>query len=313
MPTVMDYDATRLSGQVWLEKFSSHNPEFQKQALSNAEEFTRRNIREEGILRKMMPFQPITNDDLDRTLRPTELVKYVDLEPDSPAATQLPFAAQPEILYMRLKRYPAHFNRIGTRKFTVDVDEFRTNYIDARTVISDNSIKDMLAEEDAGYVRGMNAAMVAPDIVAPASGTVQWRRVHGNLNRDTLIEGFKIVPSSSGNLDTAMILMNNLTCADLGKMSFNEFGGPGSADLLLRGWTSDEIRGKKLHVTIKKALVPTNSIFYVADQKFVGKCFMLEDVTLSIKAEDFMIYFFAYELVSSVIGNTAGVGRMDLI
>lgn len=313
MSVGLDYDQTRAQNRVWLEKFESTNPAFQKQAIDNVNDITRTKVREEGILRRNQPWIPITNDDLDRTLTPGELVKYVDLEPDQPGASIIPFATQPEMLYMRTRRYPVPLARYTTRRFTTDVDELRTNYIDARTVFSDNSIKDLLAEEDANYFRAANAAMIGRDVVAPATGVAQWRGVSGNLTRDTIIEGFKIIPSSSGNLDTKSMILNVLTAADFGKLTFNEYGGPGSQDLLLNGWTSDTLRDRRVLITIKKNLVPTNTIYYFADEKFLGKNFMLEDITLSVKREDWMVYFFAYALAGGAIGNTAGVGRMDLL
>jgi len=308
-----DYDQTRLQSQTWLDKFQSTNGALQKQALDNVNDITRIQVREEGILRRIQPWIPITNDDLDRSLIPNQLIKIVDLEPRQPGASVIPLATQPDMLYMKTRRYAVQFARYVTRRFTVDVDELRTNYVDARTIFSDNSIKDLMAEEDVNYIRAANTAMVGADVVCPASGVVQWRRVHGNLTRDTIVEGFKIIPSTSGNLDTQSILMNVLTAADLGKMTHNEFGGPGAEQLLLQGWTSDEIRKRKMYVTIKKNIVPTNSIFYFADAKFIGKNYMLEDITLSVERKDWMIYFFAYALAGGAIGNTAGVGRMDLV
>jgi len=313
MSVGLDYDQTRAQSRVWLEKFESENTAMYKQAVDNVNEITRTKVREEGILRRNQPWINITNDDLDRTLTPGEMVKYVDLEPDQPGASVIPLASQPPTLYMRTERYAVQFARYTTRRFVTDVDALRTNYIDARTVFSDNSIKDLLAEEDANYLLAANTAMVGRDVVTPAAGVAQWRSVHGNLTRDTIIEGFKIIPASSGNLDTKSMLLNVLTAADFGKMTFNEYGGPGSQDLLLNGWTSDTLRDRRVLITIKKNLVPTNTIFYFADEKFLGKNYMLEDNTLSVKREDWMVYFFAYALAGGAIGNSAGVGRMDLV
>jgi hypothetical protein len=313
MSAVLDYDRTRVESQVWAEKFNSNDSALVKQAIDNVNDITRVQVREEGILRRNMPWIPITNDDLDRSLNPTDLIKIVDLEPRQPGASMLPLATQPDMLYMQTRRYAIKFARYATRRFTVDVDELRTNYVDSRTIFSDNSIKDMMALEDTNYFRAANTAMVGPDVVCPASGTVQWRRVHGNLTRDTIIEGFKIIPSTSGNLDTKSMVLNVLTAADLGKMTFNEYGGPGAEKLLLNGWTSDELRDRRMLVTIKKNLVPTNSIYYFADEKFIGKNFMLEDITMSVERKDFMIYFFSYALAGGGFGNTAGIGRMDLV
>ena len=41
--------------------------------------------------------------------------------------------------------------------------------------------------------------------------------------------------------------------------------------------------GVKWIITIKKDLVPTNTMYHFADPKFIGKSYILEDTTMYIK------------------------------
>ena len=64
-------------------------------------------------------------------------------------------------------------------------------------------------------------------------------------------------------------------------------------------------------ITIKRDLVPDNTQFQFADPKFIGKQFMLEDATMHLKREYWMLSFFLFEEVGASIGHTGGLVRVD--
>jgi hypothetical protein len=88
-------------------------------------------------------------------------------------------------------------------------------------------------------------------------------------------------------------------------------GGDLSADIMRNGWTLQEFMGKQWIITIKKGLIPTNTLYYFADPKFIGKSYILEDTTMYIRREAYMLEFFAYETLGGSIGHTSGLGRAD--
>ncbi len=132
-------------------------PGMEKQAIDAVNDFTRTKMREDGFYRRIMPPLKIANDELDRQVDTDKPVKVVDKEPDSPAAISIPFGTLPTNVYIRGPRYRVMFDRIVTPRFVKDVDELRTWVMDIRQVFSDNSIKDMLAEEDSKFISAVNA------------------------------------------------------------------------------------------------------------------------------------------------------------
>ena len=144
-----------------------------------------------------MPQVPISNDELDRQISTDKPVKIVDKEPDSPAAISIPFATLPMNLYIRGPRYPVMMDRIVTPRFTKDVDELRTWIMDIRQVLSDNSIKDMLAEEDGKFIAAVNSAMVGAGLTVATSGIVQHTQFGGGITRDGLWDMMKTMPSDT--------------------------------------------------------------------------------------------------------------------
>lgn len=309
MPAAADAEI-KLANETFLNYVST--PGMEKRALDSVNDFTRYRMREEGFWRRVQPAVPIGNEDLDRQQDTDKPVKIVDREPDSPAAISIPFATLPMNLYIRGQRYRVTFDRIVTPRFTKDVDELRTYYIDIRQVLSDNSIKDMLAEEDRKFIDAVDQALGgAPDTVVETSGLVQWETIYGGITRDTLQDAFKILPRTISRLETATCLINNLTIREILKMGREEVGGDFSQDMFKNGWSESNFMKARWVITIKQDLVATDSMYMFADPKFLGKAYILEDTTMYIERKAFMLEFFAYETLGGSIGNTNAVARAD--
>ena len=303
----------KLLNESWMEKISSGDPGLIKQAVDAVQDFTRTKMREDGFWRRIMPMLPVSNDQLTRTVDDENPVVIVDREPDSPAAITVPFGTLPETLYIRGERYKVQFARILTPRFTKDVDQLRTWVMDIRQVISDNAIKDALAEEDGKFLQSVNTVMIGPGFTVPTSGVVQWQQISGGITRDSLEDSMKIMPNTPSNLEVHTVLVNNITIKDVQKFGRDEMGGDLSQDIMKNGWTLSDFMGKTWVITIKKNLVPTSSMYQFADPKFIGKSYELEGMSLYIRREAFLLEFFAWETIGGSIGWTSGLARADFV
>jgi len=287
-------------------------PGMEKNALDAVNEFTRVRVREDGFYRKIIPPVQVSNDDLDRQVDTDKPVIVVDKEPGSPAAISIPFATLPINVYIRGPRYRVQFDRIVTPRFVKDIDELRTWQMDIRQVLSDNAIKDMLAEEDSKFLTAVNTALGgAANAIVPTSGVAQWETVWGGISRDTVQEALKIMPKTPSHLEVNTVLINNVTIREILKWGYDEAGGSLSGDMLKSGWSEIDLMGCKWIITIKRDLVPDDSMYFFGDPRFIGKSYLLEDTTMHIKREAFMIEFFAYETLGGSIGHTGGLARAD--
>ena len=116
-------------------------------------------LREEGFLRKILPAQTITGDDLTKQVSTDKPSKVVELEPDSPGAMSIPFGEFPTGTYIYGKRWLVTFSRIATPMFNKDVAELHDYDLDIRQVISDNALKDLQAEEDGKFIQTINSLL----------------------------------------------------------------------------------------------------------------------------------------------------------
>jgi hypothetical protein len=299
---------TQLLNETLFEQLSSG---MEKQAIDAVNDFTRIKMREDGFYRRIMPPLPLTNDELDRRVDTDKPVKIVEKEVDNPPAQSIPFATLPSNQYIRGSRYQVSFDRIVTPRFTKDVDELRTYVMDIRQVLSDNAIKDMLAEEDGKFITAVNTALVGADTTVPASGVAQWQTVSGGITRDTLQDAFKIMPKTPWHLEVHTVLINNVTIREIFKWGRDEMGGDFAQDIVRNGWSEQEFMNARWIITIKRDLVPDDTIFMFSDPKFIGKSYTLEDTTMYIKREAYLLEFFAYQTAGGTIGHTGGLARAD--
>lgn len=302
---------TKEINQALFDRLLSDEQGLQKEGQDAVNDFIRMKMREDGFWRRIIPPVQITNDELDRQVDTDMPVKVVDKEPNSPAAITIPFATLPQGKYIRGPRFRVMFSRIVTSKFIKDIDELRTWDMDIRQVLSDNAIKDMLAEEDGTALTTVNSLLVGADLVVPETGVAQYQTIAGGITRDTFNDALKIMPSTPNRLETATVLLNMVTAKELQKWTRDEVGGDLSEEITRNGFAERQWFGVRILITIKRDLVADNTFYMFAEPKFLGKFFILEDTTMYIDRKAYMIEFFAWETIGSTIANVAGVARAD--
>ena len=303
--------STKAINQAFFEKITSDNEGMRKEAQQAVNDFTRVKMREDGFWRKILPPVPLTNDELDRQVDTDKNVKIVDKEPESPAAASIPYATLPMNKYIRGPRYRVMFDRIVTPRFTKDVSELRNWDMDIRQVLSDNAIKDMLAEEDGKALRAVNTLLLGANVTIPETGVSQHRTISGGITRETVNDALKILPQSTGHLEPATCLINNVFVKDIQKWGRDEVGGDLSEEIARNGFAERVMFGSRFIVTIKRDLVGDTTMYMFAEPKFLGKFFILEDTTMYIDKRAYFLEFFAYEEIGSSIGNVAAIARAD--
>jgi len=297
------------------------NPESTVKVSRATSDYIRMKLREEGFLRKILPAQTITGDDLTKQVSTDKPSKVVELEPDSPGAMSIPFGEFPTGTYIYGKRWLVTFSRIATPMFNKDVAELHDYDLDIRQVISDNALKDLQAEEDGKFIQTINSllsndAMIADQNVAYGPGganTVLWKTLSGGLTRENVIEAKKIMMKAQARLRPQTALVNQKTALEFEKWTREEVGGDMSQNILVNGWAAEAAKWCSLNwiTTIKDDLVPDNSMFLFAAPEFLGRLYFLEDTTMFVKREGPMLSWYAYEMLGGGIANAAAVSRVD--
>lgn len=284
-----------------------------KMAQDAATDFTRLQVREESFMFKILPPEKATDDMLNRAL--DERLQIIwEVEPDNPASKWVPLQTIPDGEYITGSRYIIPFARVLTPKFVKDLDELRTYRQDIRKILTDNSIKDGLAEIDGKGIDTVNSIVFdAPAQGQPnrVTGKVQWIDFTDPLNRTTFAEAKKLLPRGNARgklrLRNYIALMNDVTAQDWLKLDRLAVGGDLAQDFFKNGLTTDTFFGVKCIFTIKDNLVPDNYVYFFAAPEFLGKCFYLTDWTMYLKKEAYFIEMFSYWLGGFAFGNVAAM------
>ena len=302
-------EQARADTRVWVDKILSDDPGLYKQAADKADRITKLMLREDGVYR--MVFEP-------ETVGPSQLAKSVnihhphmvcELEPRSPAAMTLPIGGGPPMLYIRAVRYPVIMRRRSTWKFTVDVADLLTWDADLRRIIGDNSTKDLQASEDAAMYSAIDVIVGAAGSTVFASNSIQHKAITGPFDQNSFAEAFKVLPSLPASLSAEYCIINNVTVWDMVKVTTVQMAEQIQADIIRKGWTLTEYLGRKLIVTIKKALVPNGVLYMLANKDAVGRAFQLEEATLHVKKDGHMVSMYTTTYGGAAIGNTSGVAK----
>lgn len=202
----------------------------QKEAAEAATDYTRVTLRDEGIVRKVLPAETISESQLDNQLSTDHPVKIIEKEVQQPIGASVPFNTLPNNIEMNWSKYPVYFARILTENFIKDVQLLKGWNSDIRNIFKDNAIKDMMTSEDKPFMALVNAIVsphsdgatvdgalgTAGDVIAAngTSGTLgnkpsrltgkvqyyDWTHANGNplglssgFTRDALVESKKIM------------------------------------------------------------------------------------------------------------------------
>lgn len=291
--------------------------EVEKVAQASSD-FTRIQVREDSFAMKILTPQKATDDMLDRDL--DERLRIIEeLEPDSPGAKWVPLQDVPDGEYIYGSRYQIPFARVLTPKFVKDIDELRTYRQDIRKILTQNAIKDGLAEIDGKFIETCTAIVEDTAGGIPGqqnfTGKVQWIAMSGGLTKENFVEAKKMLPRGNAQgkfrLRNYIALMNDVTAQDWLKLDHDEIGNENVTRFFNEGLTTDTYLGLKCVFTIKDDLVPDNRVWFFAAPEFLGKAYYLTDWTMFMKKEAYFIEMFAYWLGGFAIGNLAGVCVAD--
>lgn len=300
----------RMANEAFINNITT--PGMEKTAYDAVNDYIRTKVREDGVFRQILEPTPIGTDQLDKQEDTEDPVKIVEFEPNSPAAITVPFGSLPFNVYIRGDKFRVTFCRLMSPRYVKDVIQLRTWGMDIRQVFSDNSAKDMLAEEDLRSVEAGNALMLGPDVPVPHNNNVpMWETIEDSISRESWQDARKIMPKGYAHLEATTCVINNVTVKEFEKFGREEMGGDFSQDVLKNGWGETSLSKVRIIVTIKRELYPDDSVFFYAEDKFLGKHYMLEETTMFVEAKAYMVEFFMYQCSgASLVG---GIARADFI
>lgn len=274
-----------------------------KEASVAMSAFVRQKLREDGFTRKVLEPSLVTAADLDRQTT-DEPVIIVEKEPDSVAAT-IPFTSRNTIRYFTGARYPVNFAKVQSAEFKKSKFELATYRTDIRTILQENSVKDLQKQEDTSFIAGVESVISAQNVIQAGLGS---KTTTGLVTIANVMEGVKALAQKQ--LPVGCILMTQSTYADVIKQPSTQIGSPAASELFRGQAQLDNFFGYKIITTIKNDVIADGVAYYFAPAQYLGQLFLLQDAMVFLKTEADLVSFFTYESVGVGIGNVNAVYKV---
>lgn len=304
-------------------------------AMDAATEFTRLTLREEGLLRKILPPKSISYSDLDKQLDTDKPVKILDKEVGQPPSMSAPFGTLPVNQYISGARYKVNFARLLSRNYTKDIAELNQYDYDIRDLFKDNAIKDHMTAEDIPAFQLFDKIIQSdPDndtavgnSASAMTGKVQYHdytasnlnpRGYTGFSRDSVVDSFTIMAKGYGDhttgtrirLQTDLCVMNANTGLEFCKLLPTEIGENLAHRMATEGLVEDTFFGRRFLFTIKDEIVPDGVQWNFAKPQFLGSFLELEEPVMFIENRAYMMEFFIYSMVGMSVGNGYGISKV---
>ena len=172
----------------------------------------------------------------------------------------------------------------------------------------------------AGGFGAANAGNPAAGAYGTGNSAVTGQAQYGVINaaashfsREEYVNVLNMLEDQS--LNNGVVLMNRKTAKTFLTFDRSEVGGDLSQTLFTDGLTGlqeAKIFGVKHLFTIKRDIVPDNTIYLFAEPEYLGRFYTLQDPTMYVEKKKDILRFSARETLSVTFANLVGVGRIDI-
>lgn len=299
--------------------------------------YIRDRLREVSFARKIVPPQPVTRADCQRSVNHDTLVKIVDIEPKS-RAMAITFRGQPRANFIRADRAEIPFFTISSEKFEKVEQELLAYEMPITKVIEDNSVKDIQEIEDREFLIHIEAAVqalqaeangvsTAPALNATAlqggSPPVEFSVRKGELARASSVDNSVALPLQrpdvvnlykmlDGNrLRAEMTLITEVDWDDILQWTVEDFGDRIQSETTVDGYKYNTLLGRAYTRTIKTDLLRPGNLYTFTKPEFFGKFYVLNNTKFYIDKIANMITWQSWEDIALGIVNIAAVRKLE--
>lgn len=280
-----------------------------EKVASESGAYVRSKLREAAFSRKIINPVYVTKADLQRSTLHDQLVKLVDIEPDS-SALAMTFRGQPDVTYVEGDRFEISFYSISSNEFQKVEEELLAYEMPITEIIERNSVKDIQKIEDTGFMTMINAA-----ITTSGKSTTYSPAVSGTIEMGAFVKLFNLLEDSNTGanpLKTQLLLMNQNDFNKLSVLPATQIGSPLASEYTVNGYKYASILGKQVVVTNKGDLVPEKTIYAFPSQEFMGKFYILNDTKFWVEKKRNLIKWSAYESIGMGMGNSKAAAKITL-
>lgn len=298
--------------------------------------YIRDRLREVCYVDKIIPPDPVTRADCQRSVNHDTLVKIVDIEPQSRAMT-ITFRGQPTARFIRAPRAEVPFYTVSSEKFEKTEQELMAYEMPITKIIEDNSVKDLQEIKDREFTRHIESACqglqteanggsaTALRVADVTAGTVvQSSIIKGQsaltlggvsfvvqpILRPDLVNLFKLLDGN--RLRSERFLMTEPDYDDILSWTLQDTGDKMQSETMVDGYKYNVLLGRKLIRTIKTDILRIGNVYCFTAPEFLGKNYILNNTKFYIDKVANLITWQSWMDIAISIINVASVRKLEL-
>lgn len=295
--------------------------------------YIRDRLREECVVDKIIPPEPVTPSDCQVSENHDTLVRLVHVEPQS-RAMSITFRGQPTARYVRAPRVAIPFYTISSEKLEKTEQELMAyGDMPVTKVLEDNMVKDMQEIKDRTTLQHFEAAVQALNTEANP-GVAFHVSTFGALNKVSVTKGrnavlravddFVVFPAlrpdfvnlfnlmDRNRLKSDLVLMTEPDYNNILTWTLQDLGDKVTSETVVEGWTYNSILGKKFIRTIKTDIFREGNVYLFAKPDFLGRSYILNNTKFYIDKIANLILWQSWMDVGVGIVNIASIRKLEL-
>jgi hypothetical protein len=296
--------------------------------------YIRDRLREVCFVDKIIPPEPVTRADCQRSVNHDTLVKIIDIEPQSLAMT-ITFRGVPTARFIRGPRAEVPFFTISSEKFEKTEQELLAYEMPVTKIIEDNSVKDMQEIKDREFLRHVESAVQAIQKEANAGVSTGLRTsTYAATVKKSVIKGTAALAAGTDNFDVAPILRPDLINLfklldgnrlradrfvisepdydDILAWTLSDMGDKMQSETMVDGYKYNVMFGRKMIRTIKTDILRTGNVYCFTAPEFLGKNYILNNTKFYIDKIANLITWQSWMDLAIAVVNVAAVVKLEL-
>jgi len=295
--------------------------------------YVRDRLREVCFWDKIIPPDPVTRTDCQRSVNHDTLVKIVDIEPQS-RAMSITFRGQPTARFVRAPRAEIPFFTISSEKFEKTEQELLAYEMPVTKIIEDNSVKDMQEIKDRVALQHAEAAVQALQLEANGTATALKASTYDSVVKKSIIKGavcvdkgvddwtvwpvtrpdfvnlFKLMDGE--RLRTERFIMTEVDYDDILSWTLQDMGDKMQSETMVDGYKYNVLLGRKLIRTIKTDILRPGNVYSFAAPEFLGKSYILNNTKFYIDKIANLITWQSWMDIGMAVVNISAIRKMEL-
>ena len=295
-------------------------------------------LREVSFARHIIPPDPVTRADCQRSVNHDTLVKIVDVEPKSKAMS-ITFRDSPTARFIRAPKAEVPFFTISSEKFEKNEQELLAYEMPITKVIEDNTVKDIQEIEDREFLRHIESGVQALQTEVNTTTTVEYNATNilaanPNAQAVSVVKGelalagagtdFIVRPVQKpdfvslfklldGNyLRSERVLLTEVDHDDVLQWTVEDNGDKIQSETVVDGYKYDTLMGRKVVRTIKTDILRPGNVYVFTAPQFFGKFYILNNTKFYIDKVANMITWMSWEDIGMGIINIAACRKLEL-